>query len=52
MVQTGKKNFKMILHFLKEMDPLNCNREIYSKLYKNGLVIDFSNPSTRTCRTK
>ena len=47
-----QKNFNMILHFLKEMDPLNCNREIYSKLYKNGLVIDFSNPSTQTCRTK
>ena len=46
-----QKNFNMILHFLKEMDPLTAiinNR----KLYKNGLVTDFSNPSTQTCRTK
>lgn len=48
----GQKNFKTILHCLKEMDPLNSNREIYSKLYKIGLAIYFSNPSTQTSRTK
>lgn len=50
--RNGQKNFKTILHFFKEMDPLNGDREIYSKLYKDGLVIDFSNPSTQTSRTK
>ena len=27
MAETDKTNFKTIFHCLKEMDPLNCNRE-------------------------
>ena len=50
--RNGQKNFKTILHFFKEMHPLNSNREIYSKLYKNCLVINCSNPFTQTSRTK
>ena len=50
--RNGQKTFKTILHFLKEMHPLNSSREIYSKLYKNCLAIDCSNPFTQTSRTK
>ena len=50
--RNGQKNFKTILHFLKEMHTLNSSRDIYSKLYKNCLVIDCSNPFTQTSRTK
>lgn len=50
--RNGQKTFKTILHFLKEIHPLNSSREIYSKLYKNCLAIDCSNPFTQTSRTK
>ena len=33
--RNGQKTFKTILHFFKEMHPLNSSSEIYSKWYIN-----------------